>query len=65
MTLLGSPDTAVVSIFAQTANGWISARLLLDQGFNGSASVNTDGDFPFEDVSIAVTPIDCDESTLP
>jgi hypothetical protein len=65
MALLGSPDTAVVSIFAQTGNGWISARLLLDRSFAGSASVNTDGDFPYEDVSIAVTPIDCTASTLP
>lgn len=65
MALLGSPDTAVISIFAQTANGWISARLLLDRSFAGSASVNTDGDLPFEDVSIAVTPIDCAASTLP
>jgi hypothetical protein len=65
MPLLGSPDTAVVSIFAQTANGWVSARMLLDRTFTGSVSVNTDGDFAFEDSSIAVTPIDCDASTLP
>jgi hypothetical protein len=65
MALLGSPDTAVISIFGQTGNGWVSMRLLLDRGFTGSASINSDGDPGFEDVSIAVTPINCEASTLP
>ena len=65
MPLLGSPDTTVISIFVQTGNGWNSMRLLLDRSFTGTVSVNNDGDPGFEDVGIAVTPIDCDESTLP
>ena len=56
MTLLGSPDTAVVSIFAQTGNGWVSMRMLLDRSFQGSVSVNSDGDAQFETESLAVTP---------